>query len=82
MTQRAWHRASWGSDPSRPGEADQTVPLVATTLLRDRLCDAGEVVHLDVVPDTDHDDVLDPSLADVVSWINARFEGQTVTGCD
>lgn len=80
-TSRAPSQLGFRSFSSR-GEADQAVPLVATTLLRDRLCDAGEVVHLDVVPDTDHDEVLDPLLVDVVSWINARFGGQTVTGCD
>lgn len=57
------------------GEADDSVPLAVTAMLRDHLCAVRDVVSLRTYPGLGHDEVLSPSLDDTAHWIAERFAG-------
>jgi alpha-beta hydrolase superfamily lysophospholipase len=63
------------------GEADDTVPAVATELLTTSLCEAGEAATMELYPGFGHDEVLDPSLPDMVAWIATRLAGDPPPAC-
>lgn len=64
------------------GEDDDTVPLVATELLRDRLCEAGEDAQITTYAGAGHDEVLEPSRADITEWIRRRLAKAPAQGCN
>jgi len=61
------------------GSADILVVPARTDALFARLCSVGQVVERLDVPDADHDGVVDASLAEVGSWLQARFAGEPPT---
>ena len=64
------------------GEADQQIPPVASQLLFERLCGLGQVVERRTYPGQGHAEVIVPSFADMVTWMDARLAGTpAVSGC-
>lgn len=59
------------------GDADQTIPLEITQVLLDQECAINTApTQLTVYPGQDHDPVLYAAMADVVSYLTARFANQ------
>jgi pimeloyl-ACP methyl ester carboxylesterase len=59
------------------GDADQTIPVDLTHLLLSQECAVNtKPTQLTVYPGQDHDPVLYAAQADVVSYLNARFNNQ------
>ncbi len=64
------------------GLTDEDVPAGATDGLAARLCKLGDHLEYQRYPGLDHNTVIEGSLNTVVTWINARFAGQTAaTNC-
>ena len=64
------------------GEADAQIPLVASQLLFDRLCQLGQVVERRTYPGMGHAEVIVPSFDAMHQWMVDRVDGKTAaTGC-
>ena len=64
------------------GEADAQIPPLASELLFKRLCGLGQVAERRTYPGAGHADVIQPSFADMVTWMEARVAGDEPTnGC-
>jgi predicted esterase len=64
------------------GEADNTIPVVSSQLLLDRMCGLGQVVERRTYPGAGHADVVQPSFDDMVTWIEDRLAGEPApTSC-
>jgi len=57
------------------GEQDEQIPVVSSQLLLDRMCGIGQVVERRTYPGQGHAEVIVPSFADMVAWIEDRLAG-------
>ena len=55
------------------GGADTLIPPVSSTILKDHLCTLASVERW-LYPGQSHGGVVQPSLNDMITWINTRFE--------
>ena len=62
------------------GEADQDVPLGLTTAMVDKLTALGSDVTYRTYPGLNHDEVLGPSMCDLLDWL-AAHGGRPVQAC-
>jgi pimeloyl-ACP methyl ester carboxylesterase len=60
------------------GGADTTIPPASSAVLKDHLCTLGSVERW-LYPGQTHSGVIDPSLDDMIRWMNARFDGSSDT---
>lgn len=58
------------------GEADDQIPVESSARLRDRLCALGQVVERRTYPGLGHAEVVVPSFAEMLEWIDARLAGE------
>ena len=65
------------------GEADEQIPVAASALLLERVCGLGQVIERRTYPGLGHAEVIGPSFADMLTWMDARVAGEpvTVTSC-
>lgn len=59
------------------GEEDEQIPVVASSLLLDRVCGLGQVIERRTYPGMGHAEVIGPSFDDMVTWMEARVAGET-----
>jgi pimeloyl-ACP methyl ester carboxylesterase len=57
------------------GGNDEQIPVAATALMFDQLCQIHQVEQRWIYPGQSHAGVIGPSYADMLHWINARFAG-------
>jgi len=57
------------------GGDDDTIPPASSAILKDHLCTLGQVDRW-LYPGQSHAGVVDPSLDDMIGWINDRFDGK------
>jgi len=58
------------------GDADATVPPVLSQLLHDRACGHGQQIERRTYPGADHGSVIGASLPDMLTWMQARLDGE------
>lgn len=58
------------------GESDATVPSVLSQLYHDRVCVLEQDIERRTYPGADHASVIDASWADMVTWMQARLDGE------
>jgi pimeloyl-ACP methyl ester carboxylesterase len=59
------------------GGIDEQIPVASSALLADHLCEIGQGLERWVYPGQMHAEVIEPSLADMLGWIDDRFAGST-----
>jgi predicted esterase len=59
------------------GGDDEQIPVASSALLADHLCEIGQGLERWVYPGQMHAEVIEPSLADMLGWIDDRFAGST-----
>ncbi|MEX2269792.1 MAG: alpha/beta fold hydrolase [Acidimicrobiia bacterium] len=59
------------------GGNDEQIPVASSALLTDHLCDIGQALERWVYPGNMHAEVIGPSFADMIGWIDARFAGES-----
>ncbi len=59
------------------GSADTTIPPSLTVSYRQRLCRAGDTVHMVVMPGVDHRFIARDAASAAVEWISDRFAGRS-----
>jgi dienelactone hydrolase len=57
------------------GGNDEQIPVAASALMFDQLCEIGQDMTRWVYPDQSHAGVIGPSLSDMLTWIDHRFAG-------
>lgn len=64
------------------GEDDKQIPPLASLLLFNRLCGLGQNVERRTYPGVGHAEVIAPSFASMVQWMDDRVAGKpAVSGC-
>lgn len=58
------------------GGADTTIPPLLTASYKQKLCGAGDTVHMVLVPGVEHRFIARDAGADAVAWIGDRFDGK------
>jgi predicted esterase len=92
MTVPAWAARIIENDPGHVrtgtplfiyhGSADETIPVVASERLFDRLCGLGQTAERKVYQGQSHGGVVLVAFLDVAQWIDARIAGRPATnGC-
>ena len=62
------------------GGADEQIPVAASQLMLGDLCKVDQQLERWVYPGQSHAGVIGPSRADMIAWIEARFEGEDPGG--
>jgi hypothetical protein len=73
---------SFGSPSDVPllivhGGDDEQIPTPSSALLSDHLCGIGQSLVRWVYPGASHAGVIEPSLADMLTWIEHRFADES-----
>lgn len=64
------------------GGADEQIPVASSALLLDRMCGTGQVVERRVYEGQSHAGVIEPSLPDMLQWMDDRVAGEPApTSC-
>ena len=88
----SWKQALEANDPGHAklesplliihGEADEQIPPIASALLMKRLCSQAETVERRTYPGMHHAEVIGPSFAPMLTWMDDRVAGKpAANGC-